>query len=71
MNKIQKADLDICLVDEKLEVKEFAKYFVIYINSKLTWEKHMQITYSKLQKRTGIIKTMQHFLHKKQLKLLF
>ena len=36
MNNIQKTDLDIRLGNERLEVKEYAKYLGIYIDSKLT-----------------------------------
>ena len=72
MNKIQKANLDIPLGNEKLKVKEFAKYLRgIYIDSKLTWEKQIQITNAKLRKGIGIIRTMRHFLQENQLKLLF
>ena len=44
MNRIQKADLNIRLENEKLKVKEFTKYVGIYIDSKLTWRKQIQIT---------------------------
>ena len=44
MNRIQKADLNIRLENEKLKVKEFTKYVGIYIDSKLTWGKQIQIT---------------------------
>ena len=50
MNNIQKAYLDIRLGNKSLEVKEYAKYLGIYIDSKVTWEKKIQITNSKLQK---------------------
>ena len=50
MNNIQKADLDIRLGNKSLEVKEYAKYLGIYIDSKVTWKKQIQITNSKLQK---------------------
>ena len=39
MNNIQKADLDIRLGNEKLEIKEYATYLGIYIAIKLTWDK--------------------------------
>ena len=71
MNNILKTDLDIWLGNKKLEVKEYAKYLGIYIDSKITWEKQIQITNSKLHKGIGIIRTMRHFLQEKQLKLLF
>ena len=73
MNNIQKTDLDIRFGNEKLEVKlkEYAKYLGIYIDSKLTWEKQIQITNSKLDKGIGLTRTMPHFVQKKQLKLLF
>ena len=71
MNNIHKTDLDIRLRNEKLEVKEYAKYLGIHIDSKFTWEKQIQITNSKLHRGIGITRTMQHFLQKKQLKLLF
>ena len=73
MNKLQKTDLDIRLGNEKLEVKlkEYAKYLGIYIDSKLTWEKQIQTTNSKLDKGIGLTRTMSHFLQEKQLKLLF
>ena len=71
MNNIQKTDLDIRLGNEKLEVKEYAKYLGIHIDSKLTWEKQIQIPNSKLHKGICIIWTMRHFLQKKQLELLF
>ena len=57
-NNIQKTDLDIQLGNEKLEVKEYAKYLRIYFDSKLTWEKQIQITNSELHKGIGIIRTM-------------
>ena len=71
MNNIQKPDLDIPLGNEKLELKEFTKYIGIYIDSKLSWEKQIQITNSKQQKGIGIIRTMRHFSQKKKFKLLF
>ena len=73
MNNIQKTDLDIQLGNEKLGVKlkEYAKYLRFYIDSKLAWEKQIQITNSKLDKRIGLIRTMPQFLQEKQLKLLF
>ena len=71
MNNIQKTDLDIRIGNKKLEVKEYAKYLGIHIDGKFTWEKQIQITNSKLHKGIGIIRTMQHFLQEKQLKLLF
>ena len=71
MNNNQKTDLDIRLGNEKLEVKIWTKYLGIYIDSKLTWEKEIQIANSKLHKGGGIIRTMRHFLQEKQHKLLF
>lgn len=44
MNKIQKADLYIHFGNEKLEEKEFAKCLGVFIDSKFTWEKQIQIT---------------------------
>ena len=38
MNNIQKAYLDIRLGNKSLEVKEYAKYLGIYIDSKVTWK---------------------------------
>ena len=58
MNNIQKADQDIQLGNEKREVKEFAKYLGVCIDSKFTWEKQIQVTNSKLQKGICIIRTM-------------
>ena len=46
MNNIQKIDLDIRLGNEKLEVKQYAKYLGIYVDSKLTWEKKIQLLLS-------------------------
>ena len=73
MNNIQKTDLDIQLGNEKLGVKlkEYAKYLRFYIDSKLAWEKQIQITNFKLDKGIGLTRTMPHFLQEKQLKLLF
>ena len=58
MNNIQKTYLDIQLGNKKLEAKEYAKYLEIHIDSKLTWEKQIQITNSKLHQGIGIIRTM-------------
>ena len=66
MNNIEKPDLDIPTGNEKLEVKEFTKYIGIYIDSKLSWEKQIQINNSKQQKGIGIIRTMRHFSQKKK-----
>ena len=71
INDIQETDLDKRLGNETLEVKEYAKYLGIYIDSKFTWEKQIQITDSKLHKGIDIIRAMQHFLQEKQLKQLF
>ena len=71
MDNIQKTDLDIRLGNEKLEAKEYVKYLGSYIDSKLIWEKQIQITNSKLHKGIGVMRTMQHFLQGKQFKLLF
>ena len=67
MNNIEKPDLDIPTGNEKLEVKEFTKYIGIYIDSKLSWEKQIQITNSKQQKGIGIIRTMRHSHKRKNL----
>ena len=64
------ANINIHLGDDKLEPKDYAKYLSVYIHSKLTWEKHIQITNFKLQKAITIIKVMQNFLLEKQLKQL-
>ena len=71
MNNIWKANLDMQSGNEKLEAKEYAKYLGIYIDSKLIWEKQIQIRNSKLDRGIGIIRTMRYFLRKKQFKLLF
>ena len=71
VSNIQKTDLDIRLGNEKLEVKQYAKYLGLHIDSKLTWEKQILITNSKLHKEIDIIRTMWHFLQEKQLELLF
>ena len=57
MNNIQKADRDIRLGNGKLEAKEYAKYLGIFVDSKLTWEKQIEITNSKLHKGIGIIRS--------------
>ena len=41
------------LEDYKLEPMDYAKYLDVYIDSKLTWEKDVQMTNSKLQKESG------------------
>ena len=62
------ANINIHLGDNKPEPKDYAKYLGAYIDSKLTWEKHIQMTNFKLQKGIRIIKITQNFLQEKQLK---
>ena len=52
------ANINIHLGDDKLEHKDYAKCLGVYIDSKLTWEKHIQMTNFKLQKGIKIIKIM-------------
>ena len=65
------ANVNIHLGDDKLEPEDYAKYLGVYIDSKLTWEKHIQMTNFKLKKGIGIIKIMRNFLQEKQLQQLF
>ena len=55
-------NINISLGQDKLQPKEYAKYFGVFIDSKLTWEKHIQMKNSKLQKEIGILKMMKYFL---------
>ena len=72
LKRYQKStNINIHLRDDKLKTKDYAKYLGVYIDSMLTWEKQIQMTCSKLQKGIEIIKIMQNFLQKKQLKQLF
>ena len=50
---------------------DYAKCLGVYIDSKLTSEKHIQMTNFKLQKGIKIIKIMWNFLQEKQFKQLF
>ena len=71
LKRYQKStNINIHLGDDKLKPKDYAKYLGLYIDSMLTWEKHIQMTCSKLQKGIGIIKIMQNFLQKKTIKTI-
>ena len=69
--KKKSADISINFGDDKIEPKDYARYLGVYIDSKVTWEKHIQMANFKLQKGIGIIKIMRKFLQEKQLKQLF
>ena len=60
--KQKSTNINIHLGDDKLEPKDYAKSLGVNIDSKLTWEKHIQTTNFKLQKGIGIIKIMRNFL---------
>ena len=59
------ANINIHLADDKLKPKDYTKYLGVSIDSKLAWEKQIQMTNSKLQRGIGIIMIMRNFPQEK------
>ena len=66
-NNEPRKDINIYLDGEQLKPKEYAKYLGVYIDNKLSWQKHIQETNNKINKGIGILKIMRHYLQDKQL----
>ena len=66
-NNEPKKDINIYLDGEQLKPKEYAKYLGVYIDNKLSWQKHIQETNNKINKRIEILKIIRHYLQDKQL----
>ena len=54
-----------------LEKKDYIKYLGVFIDSSLSWNKHISYTCSKIAKNTGIISRLRHYLPLLQLKQLY
>ena len=61
-NNEPKKDINTYLDGEQLKPKEYAKYLGVYIDNKLSWQKHIQETNNKINKGIGILKIMRHYL---------
>ena len=55
----------ISIEDQKLARNEYAKYFGVYIDCHLSWEKHIEITNYKIRKDIGILRKMREVLQEK------
>ena len=66
-NNEPKKDINIYLDGEQLKPKEYAKYVGVYIDNKLSWQKHIQETNNKINKGIGILKIIRHYIQDKQL----
>ena len=61
-NNEPKKDINIYLDREQLKPKEYAKYLRVYIDNKLSCQKHIQENNNKINKGIGILKIMRHYL---------
>ena len=66
-----KNEIEIYLDGIQLKPKDYAKYLGVYIDNKLSWQKHIQETNNKINKGIGILKIMRHYLQEKQLLNLY
>ena len=70
-NKKLKETINIFIEHQKLSQKEYAKYLGVYIDCHLSWDKHTEITNSKISKGVGILGKIREFPQEKQLKNLY
>ena len=64
-NKKLKETINIFIEDQKLSRKEYAKYLGVYIDCHLSWDKHTEITNSKISKGIGILGKRREFPQEK------
>ena len=61
----------IYIGSDQLEHKETAKYLGVYFDKKLSWNKHIQYTNSKISRGLGILSKVRNYVQEKTLKNIF
>ena len=70
-NSTQANDIQVSINYEVIEMKKYAKYLGVYMDSKLTWEYHIDHIKTKLVKGNAIIARLRHFVPEKVIRNLY
>ena len=62
--------IKIYIGSDELEHKEIAKYLGLYFDNRLSWNKHVQYTNSKISRGLGILKKIRNYVQEKTSTLL-
>ena len=68
---ISDTNIRIYIGNDELEHKETAKYLGVYFDKRLSWNKHIQYTNSKISRGLGILRKVRNYLQEKTLKIIF
>ena len=61
--------IKLLIYKEELEQKDTARYFGIYFNKNLTWNRHIEYINGELNRGIGILKIIRKFVQEKTLKI--
>ena len=64
-------NFEVVIENTKLEQVGYIKYLGVYIDSNLTWKKHIEHLHSKLSQSCGMLSKIRHYVNKPALHLLY
>lgn len=71
LGKQDKSPFKVSIDDQVLTPQPFPKYLGVYIDDKLSWNKHIEMVVRKINQGLEIIRKLRDFLQEQQLKSPF